>query len=539
MMRTEVAPYRSPVPPGRDGFGALLRAEWTKLRSVRGWLAGLAAGGVIIVVLAALNGAGSHSSFCTGGGPNGGAPHCVIGHPPMPTGPGGEVVDDTYEYVHQPLTGDGSITVALTSFTGLIGNGGPVEVGQALADAHPGLAGWSKGGVMISDGTRQGTPYAAVMVTGGHGVRMQYNYTHDVAGSTVRASSISAASPRWLRLSRRGDQLTGAESSDGTHWTGIARITLPGLPATVQAGLFATSPMIDVSTQHILVTESHPGPTQATAVFDDVTLQGQQAGGAWTGDDLGEDPNAGPSGLNSYQQSGGTFTVTGAGDIGPAVDQGVNRGLQDTLSGAFIALIVVLVLATLSVTSEYRRGLIRTTFAATPQRGRVLAAKAVVVGVATFMVALVGCAVAVPVGEKLLRSNGNFVAHVGLFTEARVVVGTAAVLALAAVIALAIGSILRRSAGAVTAALVALLLPVILASSGALPTGASQWLLRLTPAAAFAVQQTAVVYHQVAFTYAPVNGYFPLPGWAGFLVACAYAAAALGLAVHLVRRRDV
>jgi hypothetical protein len=48
------------------------------------------------------------------------------------------------------------------------------------------------------------------------------------------------------------------------------------------------------------------------------------------------------------------------------------------------------VVAALFVTSEYRRGLIRTKLAASPRRGRVLAAKAVVIGaVSAVIVAIV------------------------------------------------------------------------------------------------------------------------------------------------------
>jgi hypothetical protein len=38
---TTVTPYRSPVREGRDGFGQLLHAEWTKFRTVRGWVIGM------------------------------------------------------------------------------------------------------------------------------------------------------------------------------------------------------------------------------------------------------------------------------------------------------------------------------------------------------------------------------------------------------------------------------------------------------------------------------------------------------------------
>jgi hypothetical protein len=72
-----------------------------------------------------------------------------------------------------------------------------------------------------------------------------------------------------------------------------------------------------------------------------------------------------------------------------------------------------------------------------------------------------------------------------------------------------------------------------------LPAGLSEWLLRVTPAAAFSVQQTLVRYPQVAAPYTPVDGYFPLAPWAGLAVLCGYTLCALGLAAYLLRRRDV
>ena len=56
----------------------------------------------------------------------------------------------------------------------------------------------------------------------------------DIAGPAMPAG--------WLRLVRAGDTVTGYASPDGTAWTRVGAVTLPGLPATVQGGLFATSP---------------------------------------------------------------------------------------------------------------------------------------------------------------------------------------------------------------------------------------------------------------------------------------------------------
>jgi hypothetical protein len=56
--------------------------------------------------------------------------------------------------------------------------------------------------------------------------------------------------------------------------------------------------------------------------------------------------------------------------------------------------------------------------------------------------------------------------------------------------------------------------------------------------AGFAIESTVPRYAQVAASYTPKNGYYPLPPWGGFAVLCAWAALAFGLAVVLLRRRD-
>ncbi len=73
------------------------------------------------------------------------------------------------------------------------------------------------------------------------------------------------------------------------------------------------------------------------------------------------------------------------------------RDLAQTLVGAFAGLIAVVVVAAMFITAEYRRGLIRTTFAASPRRGRVLAAKAMVLGAVTFVAGVVAAVIAIAV----------------------------------------------------------------------------------------------------------------------------------------------
>ena len=57
-----MAPYHSEQRVRRDGFGQLLRAEWTKFRTVRGWVIGLLVAVLLIVGLGAFTGANSQCS---------------------------------------------------------------------------------------------------------------------------------------------------------------------------------------------------------------------------------------------------------------------------------------------------------------------------------------------------------------------------------------------------------------------------------------------------------------------------------------------
>jgi ABC-type transport system involved in multi-copper enzyme maturation permease subunit len=522
--------------PRGGGFGAVLRAEWTKFRSVRGWVIGMILAALLTIFLGAF--AASNISIGCGadGGPRETGQACL---PYVPHGPGGEVVTDNFSFVRQPLTGNGSITARVTALTGEHANlsAGPAQVGSGMV---PGLTAWAKAGIIIKQSTNQGSAYAAMMVTGSNGVRMQYNYTGDIAGMP---GSVSAAHPRWLRLTRSGDTITGYDSADGTHWTQVGTVQLTKLPSTVQVGMFATSPDYTVGQDSF---GGNSGPSQASGVFDHVSLTGSSPG-TWTGTTIG---GGGPAGLNSgagpgstaYTRTGGTVTVTGSGDIAP-VTPGPGNGLPtvtigQSLVGAFLGLIVIVIVAAMFVSTEYRRGLIRTTLAATPRRGAVLAGKAVVIGAVAFVTGLAAAAVSIAVGIPKEENQGQVLLTVPVLTDVRVIAGTAAMLALAAVFAVALGAILRRSAAAITITVLIVVMPFLLSALSIVPAGVGDWLLRLTPAAGLAIEQSIPRYPQVTTIISPVQGSYPLSPYAGFAVLCLWTAAALALALVMLRRRD-
>ena len=474
-----------------------VRAEWAKLRSVRSTGAALLATVALVVLIGVLTAEGGHTSY------------------------GGPARMDGFAFVHRPAAGDVTVTARLT--------------GQA--DSAP----WAKAGLMLRSGTAGGAPSVSLMLTPGHGVRMQAR-----GGTEELTGSGRAAAPYWLRLSRSGHEVTGWESADGRTWRKVGTVPDTGLPATAEAGMFVASP--ETATSHWAGPGKVVGAARATtgrAVFDQVTATSAVAAPAASGADgwqltdvvqppgpPGTQPVAAASG--TLHRTGRTFTVTGSGDLGSPGVGGVGQDGQEdtvasTLSGVQIGLFAVIALGVLAMTSEYRTRTIRTTFTVSPHRGRVLAAKAVVVAAGVFAAGLVACAVSYVVSLPIQRRNGY---GPPLFTQRsltdplvlRAVVGTAAFLALIALLSLAVGVIVRRTAAAVI--LLFTVLVVIPLVAQVTSVGADLWVGRTTPVAGAAIRQTQPLFE---------NAIGP---WQGLGVLAAYTAVALGAAFWLQRRRD-
>jgi hypothetical protein len=469
----------------RDGFVQVLHGEWTKFRTVRSTVWCVLGAIVLTVLLSMLAARGSSTNANDG-------PHFI----------------DQAHITRQPLAGDGTITAEVTR--------------QDRSSE------WAKAGLLIKAGTTYGSPYAAIVVTPDHGVRFQANYDTDIGGDTGSA-------PRWLRLTRSGTTVTGYESANGTDWrrVGSAEVRLPG---TAEAGLFVASPPTQV-----IEKVSGSGGTRARAVSTRGTADFANVSGTslapdkWLDADLAppERPaDAGPVGTTT--RAGGEFTLTGTGDIaGYGIASFVNGADDDvvmnSLSGAQIGLMAVIALGVLFATSEFKTGTVSATFAASPRRGRVLVAKAFVVGGAAFVAGLIASVTAFLVTKPALHANGFQPPAYpdSSLTDGpvlRAVLGTALLLALIAVLSLGIGALRRRTVGAVVAALVLVVVPELITS--VVSINAALWINRLTPAAGFAIQHT-----RDRFDYA-------ISPWGGLAVLAAYAAVALGVAVWQLRGRD-
>jgi ABC-type transport system involved in multi-copper enzyme maturation permease subunit len=194
-----------------------------------------------------------------------------------------------------------------------------------------------------------------------------------------------------------------------------------------------------------------------------------------------------------------------------------------SLGGIQLAQLAIGVLGVLLISSEYTTGMIRATFAAVPQRRTVMAAKAGVFTVVTVLVSEIACFIAFFAGQAFL-AHKHLDAHLGDPGVLRAIIGGGLYLAVLGLLALALGTMIRHSAGAIAALFgILFVLPGI---ASALPRATQDAVNQYLPSNA---GQQIFALRIDPHTLQP---------WAGLGVFCLYAAVALAAAAILLRRRD-
>ncbi len=228
-----------------------------------------------------------------------------------------------------------------------------------------------------------------------------------------------------------------------------------------------------------------------------------------------------------------------------------------SLSGFSLAQLVVGVLGVLTVSAEYGTGTIRATLAAVPNRPVVLAAKAAVFGalavvlgeVLAFAAFFAGQAVIAGTSSRLALAPGAGLPGLGLPglpskvlsptaphatlgqpDVLRAVVGAGLYFAVLGLLALAIGALVRHTAGGI-AVFVGLVLVLPLFSL-AVPARWRGDIFRFFPASIGSAMTSTVINGSGA------TSLHPFPVWVGFGILCGYTAAALVLGAILLVRRD-
>jgi ABC-2 type transport system permease protein len=192
--------------------------------------------------------------------------------------------------------------------------------------------------------------------------------------------------------------------------------------------------------------------------------------------------------------------------------------------GMLFAQITAITLGTLVVTSEYGTGMIRATLAATPRRGAVLAAKALVLSSTLFVVGTVTAFAGYLGGNWFLDREGIGIA---LSDEGvlRALFGSGLYMAGLGLFAAAVGLLIRHTAAALS--IVLALVFVVGNMAFLLPGTWGEWTAKLMPGNAGSGVATPVSFNPEL-----------LDPWVGFGVFAGEVAALLLVAWLVFRRRD-
>jgi ABC-2 type transport system permease protein len=224
---------------------------------------------------------------------------------------------------------------------------------------------------------------------------------------------------------------------------------------------------------------------------------------------------------------GAAVAAAASYDSAPAQDT-----TKTALAGLQAGQAVIVILAVLAITNEYSTGMIRVTFAASPRRLEVLAAKATMVGGLSLLVGVVGVAASLLIGRILLDSHGFTVAHgypaLSLTHAAtlRAATGSILYLTLIALLSLGVATAVRDTATAIGTILGVLYLFPVLAQA----VSDHDWqrhLDQISPMnAGLTIQDTVNLHHLV------------VSPWTGLGILAAWAAGGLIIGGVLLVRRD-
>jgi ABC-2 type transport system permease protein len=202
------------------------------------------------------------------------------------------------------------------------------------------------------------------------------------------------------------------------------------------------------------------------------------------------------------------------------------------LTGTELAKLVVAVLGVLIVTGEYSTGMVRATLTAVPRRLPALWAKAAVLVGVTAVTTLVAEILAWAVALPTLREQ-QATLDLGSAETQRILLGGVLYLVGIALLAFAVGAIVRVSAGALATVLGLLLVVEVMFRT--MPADFFRTVSPFLPATAghqLLSTQAGIDEARAAAT-APV-----LDPWAGLAVMAAWVVVALGVAAVQLRRRD-
>jgi ABC-2 type transport system permease protein len=203
-----------------------------------------------------------------------------------------------------------------------------------------------------------------------------------------------------------------------------------------------------------------------------------------------------------------------------------------TQLGYSSGMIVMMLLATLSVTTEYRYNTIKVTFQAVPNRTAVILAKAAVVAGLSALTGLIGAFAAWGLGNAV-RPNADLALN--SHADWRTVAGVALVYTVAAILSVGVGLLVRHSAAGLAVILVyTLLLETVIGAIPGIGDDIQPWL-------PFKAANHFIAAGQAGMPDGPLgaaDAAYPYGPWVGFALFAGVALVTFVAALIVTERRD-
>ncbi len=197
--------------------------------------------------------------------------------------------------------------------------------------------------------------------------------------------------------------------------------------------------------------------------------------------------------------------------------------IDHSLGGWHLAQLAVAILGVMTMTGEYHTGMIRSSFMAAPKRLPVLWAKLLVFSAVTLVLMVVAAFIGF-LGAQAIFAEHHVNVALGAPHALRAIFGVALVITATGAMCVALGTIVRRTAGGI-----ALFVGVFFVLPGLvdiLPSATANALQPYLPSTAST---------GLAQALAQPNSFTP---WGGFALFCGYTAAVTVIAAVLLKRRD-
>jgi hypothetical protein len=142
---------------------------------------------------------------------------------------------DAFHFTYQQHSGDGTFVARVT----------------AIQNTDP----WAKAGIMIRDNLSAGSPHVMMLYAPSNNCALIHRDTS--GGNSQIISGPYSWLSLWVKVVRSGSVFTAYQSEDGTNWTQVGNVSVPGIGTNAYVGLAVTS---------------HNNGALCTATIDNVTF---------------------------------------------------------------------------------------------------------------------------------------------------------------------------------------------------------------------------------------------------------------------------